>query len=122
MARHDVQKMHGGTNGGGAMKHTEMRKVTDERGNVWTINVTLDYSNHTKEQLVEKAFSYDVIKLQQPWRKLSNNELERMQTEGYRAVATPKGTRTGAVRVMTPDEMVKYIQEHPEYLEKIQPK
>ena len=101
------------------MKHTETRKITDERGNVWTINVTLDYANHTEEQLVEKAFSYDVIKLQSPWRKLSNDELERMQTSGYSATATPKGTRTGAVRVMTPKEMIDYIREHPEYLEKL---
>ena len=101
------------------MKHTEMRKVTDERGNSWSINVTLDYEGHTEEQLVEKAFSYDTIKLQSSWRKLSNDELERMQTNGYSATATPKGTRTGAVRVMTPDEMVEYIREHPEYLEKL---
>ena len=96
------------------MEHTETRKVTDERGNEWTIKITLNYDNHTEEQLIEKAYSYDVIKIQNPWRKLPNSELEKLQANGYRANATPKGTRTQAVRVMTLPEMIDYVEKHPE--------
>ena len=96
------------------MEWTETRKVTDERGNEWSIKITLIYDNHSEAQLVEKAFSFDVIKLQNPWRKLSNAELEKLQANGYHATAIPKGTRTTQVREMTPDEIVAYVQAHPE--------
>ena len=95
---------------------TETRTLTDERGDKWTFTVTIDYSDLSYEQIAQKAFSHDWIGIQSSLRKLSTAELEAFGGVIERK-ATPKGTR--GVRVMTEAEVLAYLRQHPELIDKL---
>ena len=102
-----------GKRGNNMDKHIETRKVTTDTGSQFTLNVVIDYTDLTREQLMAKAFSPDWINAQASLRKKTDAEMEALNGE-YKLVATPKGTRTAIVRAMTPDEIVAYVNAHPE--------
>ncbi len=96
-------------------------------GSKFSINITIDYTETTREELIARAFAADVIKLQTNLRKKTVAELEVLATSGLSLTGNEvgiKGTKTvnipAALKALGySDEMIKLITENKEMAMKL---
>ena len=96
-------------------------------GSKFSINITIDYTETTREELIARAFAADVIKLQTGLRKKTVAELEELERVGLSLTGNEvgiKGTKTvnipAALRAMGyTDKQVKMITENKEMAMKL---
>ncbi len=95
-------------------------------GQVWKIDVTIDYTNTDDKELMERAFASDLIVLQGQLRKRSAAELDKLVTTGLEITGEDVRKAAGGMSyksvLMTlgfSEEKAVSILNDPEELEKI---
>lgn len=81
---------------------TDVRTVSG--GNIpdgvsYKVNVTIDYTNTSRDELIDRAFRGDVIKLQGGWRKLPKAELVKLQENGAKMTGDEVSSGTGVKKI-----------------------